>query len=320
MKAYTFEKINLIPVLSDVTTPVLLENQVKLKILTSSLNHRDIWITKGLYPNIRYGAVMGADGCGIADDREYIINPGLNWGNNEAYQGHSFRVLGVPDDGTFAEYMVIDRKYLYPKPQHLTCEQAAGLPLAGVTAYRALFKRTKLNSGEKVLISGIGGGVALFVLQFAVAMGCEVYVTSGSELKIAAAISIGAKAGYLYHDPDWSKKLLSDIKGVDVVIDGACGNGFNKLVKICNPGARICFYGGTEGKIDGLNPQAIFWKHISILGSTMGSDADFSDMIDFVNHHKIVPVIDSVFPFSELSDGFEKLAKGLQFGKIVFRH
>ncbi len=320
MKAYTIQHLHQLPTLTDHELPSVNDDLALIQLTASALNHRDIWITKGLYPNIRLGAVMGADGCGILDGQEYIINPGLEWGSNELYQSPEFRVLGVPDDGTFADFIAVDRKYLYPKPTHLSSVQAAALPLAGVTAFRAIIKRAQVRKGEKVLISGIGGGVALFAMQYAIALECEVYVTSGSDLKIAEAISLGAKAGYIYHDPDWPKKLLSDAGGVDVIIDGACGIGFNQLVKVCLPGARISFYGGTAGKIEGLNPQLVFWRQISILGTTMGSDADFNDMTDFVSMHKIVPVVDIIMPFDAIPDGFKKLASGDQFGKIVFQH
>ncbi len=320
MKAYILPDLKSSPALREVNIPSPSESEVILKLSASAINHRDIWITQGLYPGIRVGAVMGSDGCGTLDGVEYIINPGLSWGLQEAFQGPDFRVLGVPDDGTFAEYIAIDRKYIYPKPPHLTSYEAAALPLAGVTAYRALMKKAGLQPGEKVLISGIGGGVALFALQFALALGCEVYVTSGSEEKISKAISLGAKAGYSYLDPDWPKKLLKDAGGVDVIIDGACGIGFNQLVKTCNPGARISFYGGTAGKIDGLNPQFIFWKQISILGSTMGSPSDFEQMMQLVTDHYIRPVVDEVIPFGGLLTGLAKLSGGKHFGKIVIDH
>jgi NADPH:quinone reductase-like Zn-dependent oxidoreductase len=320
MKAFVLNKLNEFPVCEVRRFPVLKENEIYLKINGSALNHRDLWISQGMYPGIKLGTVLGSDGCGISGDVKYIINPGINWGTNENCQSNEFSVLGMPEDGTFAEYIAIDTKYLYPQPQHLSDEEAASLPLAGVTAFRALMKRAGLNKQDKVLVTGIGGGVAIFALQFAVASGCEVIVTSGSDFKIAEAIGLGAKAGYIYHDPEWSKKLIKDEGGVDVIIDGACGTGFAHLVKACHPGARIVFYGGTAGKIDGLIPQHVFWKQITIMGSTMGSAADFADMLAFVSHHKIKPVIDSVFPLDQLADGFRRMQSGQQFGKIVFSH
>ncbi len=320
MKALVFEAVDKLPVYKEISTPEVSGNQILLKICASSLNHRDLWITKGQYPGLRSGAIMGADGCGIYEGKTYVINPGLEWGSDSAFQTSTFRVLGVPDDGTFSEYIGIERKYIYPKPQHLTCLQAAALPLAGVTAYRALVKRAQVRDTDTVLISGVGGGVALIAMQFALAIGCKVLVTSGSELKIEKAISLGATAGYLYNDPDWPKKLINDYGGIDVVIDGACGNGFNQLLKVCKPGASIVVYGGTFGKVDGLNPQTVFWKQISILGSTMGSDHDFKDMLDFVTAHRIIPIIETILPLSGYAEGFTIMQNGAQFGKIVFDH
>lgn len=320
MKAFVFTELNKYPELRLVQFPVLGDDEVYLKINTSALNHRDIWITKGLYPGLVFNTILGSDACGNSGNQRYLINPGLNWGDNSHFQSKNFQVLGMPTNGTFAEHIAIHQKYLYQCPEHLSDIEAAALPLAGVTAYRALFKRALATQNDKVLITGIGGGVALFAMQFALALGCEVMVTSSSDYKIAEAINLGAHAGYLYTSPDWTKELLQDFEGVDVVIDGACGVGFNQLIKVCNPGARISFYGASAGTIEKLNPQAIFWKQITISGSTMGSDHDFAEMIQFVSENKIVPVIDKVFSFEQIPDGFERMNSGTQFGKIVFQH
>lgn len=321
MKAFVLKELNKYPELESVQFPTLSDDhEVYLKINASALNHRDLWIVNGLYPNIKLNSVLGSDACGTSCDSRFLVNPGLDWGDHQDYQSDEFHVLGMPSMGTFAEHISVNEKYLYPCPAHLTDTEAAALPLAGVTAYRALFSRAKTKSEDRVLISGIGGGVALFAMQFAIATGCEVIVTSSSDYKIAEAINLGAHAGYLYNNPDWYKELIHDFGGVDVVIDGACGNGFNHLVKSCNPGARISFYGGSAGKIDGLNPHAIFWRQISILGSTMGSDQDFAEMLNFVTNHQIKPVIDTVYPFDQIPEGFKRMASGSQFGKIVFQH
>ena len=319
MKAWSLEMANANPVLIDKQLDIVTDSVV-VDIIASALNHRDIWITKGMYPGIVLGTTMGSDACVDFEGNKYIINPGIEWGSHQAYQSQSFRVLGVPDNGTFADKIAIDKKYLHLKPTHLTDTEAAALPLAGVTAFRSLMVKCKPKKGEKVLISGIGGGVALMAMQLAIAAGCEVYVTSGAPEKISKAILLGAKAGYSYHNPDWTKELLHDSGGVDVVIDSAAGSGFNQLVKVCKPGARISFYGGSLGKIDGLNPQPIFWKQISILGSTMGSDQDFVDMLAFVCQHNVVPILDSVIAFDNMLQGFSKMNAGKQFGKIVFQH
>lgn len=321
MKACIIEQIHQNPVFKDIPMPVANEHQEIIRIKASSLNHRDMYITQGLYPGIRLGAVMGSDGCGVNSlGQEVIINPSLDWGDNQHFQSKQFRVLGVPDDGTFADYIAIDKKNVHPKPEHLTFAEAAALPLAGLTAYRSLFKRAGLKEGDKVLISGVGGGVAAMAMQLALAAGCQVAVTSGTDTKLQRASDLGADFGYSYKDEAWTKKLINDMGGIDVVIDSAGGPGFRHFIRIANPGGRIVFYGGTLGNIDGINPQQVFWKQISILGSTMGSDEDFSEMLDFVNIHKIKPVISDVLQFDDILSGFETMHKGGQIGKIVFDH
>lgn len=330
MKALLLQKKNQPWSIQEVADPLLRNGRVAIRVWAAAFNHRDLWITKGMYAGIKYPIILGSDGSGIIEEvggdldrgllgQEVILNPGHLWGNNEAVQAKDFEVFGLPRNGTFAELVTIPVKYVHPKPKHLTFEQAAALPLAGVTAFRALFARAKAQSTDKVLISGIGGGVALFALQFALAKGCEVWVTSGSEKKIKGAKAIGAKGGVNYRSKDWHKTLKEKAGGFDVIIDGAGGPGFSQLIDVAAPGGRIALYGGTTGNYESLSPQKIFWKQLSILGSTMGSENDFYNMLTFVNKHKIVPVIDEVFPFDEAVAAAEKMDRGEQFGKVVLR-
>lgn len=286
-----------------------------VKILASALNHRDVWITKGMYPGIKMPCTLGSDGVGELDGKQVIINPGMNWGVNENVQADDFEVLGMPKDGTFAEYIQIEDKYSYPKPDHLTIEEAAALPLAGVTAYRTLVTRCKVQPSDRVLVTGAGGGVALMAIQLAVALGCEVHVTSSSQEKIDKAIALGAKNGYNYKNDGWYKQAGN----FDVIIDSAGGDTFHHLIKITNPGARIGFYGASLGKFQNLNPQLMFWRQVSLLGSTMGSDSDFADMLDLVTEHKIKPVVDKVFDMKDGQAAFDRMEAGKQFGKIILK-
>lgn len=291
-----------------------------VKITAAALNHRDLWISKGQYAGIKFPMVLGSDGCGWSvDGVEVLMDPGFNWGKDQKAQAKSYEILGLPSFGTFSEVCLVRPSQIYPKPAHLSAVEAAALPLAGVTAYRALFQRAKLLAGEKVLISGVGGGVALFALQFAIAAGAEVYVTSGSEVKIERAVGIGAKSGKNYKDASWPKSFQTEIGGFDVIIDSAGGEGFADLLKVANPGARIVFYGGSNGNIN-LNPQMVFWKQLSILGSTMGSETDFQNMLHFVETHQIHPVVDEVFAMKDYQFAFDRMQAGLQFGKIVLQN
>ncbi len=293
------------------------QRAVCVQLKAAALNHRDLYISQGLYPAIRTPVVLGSDGAGLVGKREVIINPGIHWGNNPAYPSSDYQILGMPSHGTFARQVWVQADRLATKPAHLSFQQAAALPLAGLTAYRVLFSKCQLKNGEKVLISGIGGGVALMACQFAIAAGAVVYVTSGSEEKIEAARQLGAQGGANYKEADWHKTLAKEAGGFDVIIDSAGGEGFARLVRLCLPGARIGLYGGTRGAWQDVSPQLVFWRQISLLGSSMGNDEEFKDMIAFVGKHQIVPVVDSVFPLKKGNDALERMDKGLQFGKIV---
>ena len=335
MKAAIIEGKDLPIVIKEVEKPVTGINEVVVQIKAAALNHRDVFVQQGKYPGIVWPVIPGSDGAGVVVaigegvssdwlDKEVIINPGHNWGSDERFNSLNFKILGMPDQGTYAEFVKIEAKYLVPKPAHLTFEEAAALPLAGVTGWRALMTRAALQTGERVLITGIGGGVALFLLQFAVAAGAEVWVTSGSDDKIEKAMALGAKGGVNYKDPNWSKNLLAaagaDRSGYfDVIIDSAGGASFSKLIDVAAIGGRICFFGGTTGNITDIVPAKVFFKHLSILGSTMGSEKEFSEMVAFVNQHQIKPIIDRIFPLNEAESALRRMEAGTQFGKIVLR-
>jgi zinc-binding alcohol dehydrogenase/oxidoreductase len=320
MKAIILNAINTPLNMTELPKPEKKEGEKHIRIAYAALNHRDVWITKGQYASIVTPIVLGSDGSGYdEDENEVIINPGFDFGNDERAQGNRFNMLGMPANGTLAQYVSVHQKYIFPKPEHLTLEQAAALPLAGLTAYRALFVRGMYQPEERVLITGIGGGVALFAMQYALACGSEVWVTSSSDEKIARAVEMGAKGGVNYKDENWHKSLTEKKIFFDVIVDGAAGAGFSKLLTVCNPGARIAVYGGTAGKIESISPQVLFWKQITIAGSTMGSEKDFAEMLAFVNEKKIVPVVSKTFEMEEAQAAFDYMGKGEQFGKPVIR-
>ena len=272
------------------------------------------------------GAGGGSGVGGAAGDaggwvgKSVIINPALEWGASAAYQDPElFRILGLPDDGTLAEFVKVPVRNLVEKPKHLSFEEAAALPLAGVTAYRALMTRARLRPGEKVLITGVGGGVALFALQFAVAAGAEVLITSGSVEKLDKAMAMGAMDGANYREGGWVEKLKSLAGAFEVIIDGSAGDGLNDLLDLAAPGGRVVLYGATRGNPAQVAARRIFWKQLNILGSTMGSPEDFGGMLDFVGRHKIRPVVDRVFGLEQGEAAFRWMDEGKQFGKIVVK-
>lgn len=316
MKALVLEEKGQLPVIRALEDPQPKGGEVVVDLKAAGLNRREVWMVQGLYPGLQLPVVPGSDGCGLLDGREVLINPSLAWGDNPAYPGKEYRILGMPENGTFAEKIAISKDYVYDKPAHLSTTEAAVLPLGGLTAYRALFTKGQLKAGEKVLISGVGGGVAMLAFQFAKAAGAEVYVTSGSDDKIEKAKTLGAQGGANYKKEDWSKTLKSQAGSFDVIIDSAGGPGFSELVGLCNYGARISVYGGTLGKV-AFQPQRIFWRQISILGTSMGSDEDFDLMLRFVDAHKVVPIVDQVFSLEDGAEAYRLMEKGLQFGKIA---
>lgn len=328
MKAIILEAADKPLILKEVDKPTLQPGEVLVKIKAAALNRRDYWITIGKYAGIKYPSILGSDGAGVVAEvgsdtdngwlnKEVIINPSHNWGDDPGFQGKEFKILGLPEDGTFAEYVKVKAEYLYPKPAHLSWEQAAALPLAGITAYRALFTKARAKQGDKVLVTGVGGGTGAFALAFAVAAGCHVFVTSGAGEKIERAKQMGASAGVNYKAQDWAEQLMHLSGGFDVVIDSAVGDGFAKLPDICNPGGRIVIFGATAGDIPSINARKIFWKQLQILGTTMGTQEDFKAMLNFVAEHQIIPVIDEVFPLADAAKAVQKMANSSQFGKIV---
>ena len=330
MKAVVLEVLGKPLALKEVETPFLRQGEVLVKIKAAALNRRDYWITVGKYAGIKYPSILGSDGAGIVVEagsnaeqhwinKEVIINPSHDWGIHPEYQSKDFKILGLPDNGTFAEYVKVEAKYLHPKPAHLSWEQAAALPLAGLTAYRALFTKGRAQKGDKVLISGVGSGTGVFALQWAVAAGCEVFVTSGSSEKIERAKQLGAAAGVNYKAQDWAEQLKHLAGGFDIIIDSALGEGFAKFPDLCNPGGRMVFFGATAGNIPELNGRKIFWSQLQILGTTMGTTEEFVAMVDFVNKHQIIPVVDEVLPLADADTAVKKLEISAQFGKIVLR-
>jgi NADPH:quinone reductase-like Zn-dependent oxidoreductase len=204
----------------------------------------------------------------------------------------------------------------------LSFEQAAALPLAGITGYRALFTQGRLESGQVVVISGIGGGVSSLMLAMAVGRGAKVYVTSGSDEKIGAAVADGAIAGVNYRSEDWVEQLqaLTESDGIDLVVDSAGGDGFASLVDCLKPGGRLTFFGATLGFPSSLDLRKMFFKQITIQGTTMGNNADFASMIDLVNTLQLHPRVDGPTSIKDIREAYNKMHTGDQFGKLVLTH
>jgi len=221
--------------------------------------------------------------------------------------------------GVFSQYVAVDQSDIFKAPAHLTDIEAAALPLAGLTAYRALFTKGQVHKGQNVLVTGIGGGVALFALQFSVAIGANVYATSSDESKIERAIQLGAKGGVNYRQENWHEQLLQKTNHVqfDVVIDSANGLAAPTILShVLARGGALVTYGQTAG---GFHlDKAFFLRNIDIRGSTMGSRVEFEKMLKFVEEHQIKPIVSDVWEgLEKTEDAILHMRKGAQFGKLV---
>ena len=313
----------------DVPQPNPGPGEVRVRLEASALNRRDLWITVGAYPRIKLPSISGSDGAGVIDAvgegvdrdmlaREVVLYPARNWGDDPRCGGPDFRVLGMPDQGTLAEYICVPAEDVVAKPEHLSWVQAAAFPLAGLTAWRAVVTHGEVARGQKVLVTGIGGGVATFALLWAKYHGAEVFVTSSSEGKLAAARALGAKGGVNYRAEDWGKQLRTLTGGVDLVIDSAGGAVVNTALNALNNGGRFVFFGATLGNPpEGLEMAKLFFRQIRIQGTTMGTPGEFRAMVDFINRYRIEPVVDQVLKLEDAADAYRKLESSEQMGKLV---
>ena len=310
--------------LLDVKNPELKKDQCLVKVKAASLNRRDFWITVGKYPKIKNDVILGSDGSGEVVEgpkdwvgKNVIINPNIGWGDNPEVQDKEYEILGMPQNGTLAEYIAISLDRLVEKPDFLNFSEASCFPLAGLTAYRACFAKGGVKEKSKVLVTGIGGGVAQFALSFCKAVDAEVYVTSSSSEKISAAVSEGANGGFNYKSEDWVKVAKKEAGSFDVIIDSSGGNLVDKYLKVVKPGGKIIIYGASAGRSEGFDLPRLFWSQASIIGSSMGNDQEFYEMVAFINQHKIKPVIDKEFPMNEYQNAFRRFVDKDHFGKVV---
>jgi zinc-binding alcohol dehydrogenase/oxidoreductase len=302
-----------------------------VRLHAAALNRRDVFVTRGQYPGAKPEAlpvILGSDGSGEVVARgdgaggpdegtEVVINPALYWGDDPWKPGKEYRILGLPDDGTFAQLVKVPSENVFPKPSHLSHEEAAAIPLGALTAYRALVTRGGVQEGETVVVPGIGSGVATFVAQMAAALGARVFVTSGDDEKIEKAKEFGADGGVNYNSEDWSRELKSMTGGVDLTVDHVGGEAFDAMVSLARPGSRIVTFGATAGpKVTVVMPR-IFLKHLTILGTAMGTNEEFGAMLDLFAEHGLQPTINEAFPLQETAAAMEYMEEGSGIGKIV---
>lgn len=337
MKAVTIESFGgpELVAIAEVPEPEPGPGEVIVRIEAAALNHLDLWTLGGLVKDLPLPHVLGADGAGVivatgAGTRlrpgtRVLINPALSCRAcercraGEQSECSSFAMLGEHRPGTFAELVRVPEPNCFPYPEHLDPTQAAALGTTFITAYRMLFSRGRFVPGEWVLITGIGGGLALSALQLVRPVAGRVFVTSSRDDKLERARSLGADHAINYRSDDVgvAVRRLTGKRGVDIVIDSAGGDSLEASLRALRKGGRLVTAGATAGAEPKVNLRRVFWNQLSIIGSTMGSDADVSDMLRAVAGMKIEPVIDSTYPLSEARAALERLASGEHFGKIV---
>lgn len=323
----------------EVVEPAAGRGDVVVSMRAAALNHLDLWTLSGsLGFDIPFPFTLGADGAGevhaVGEDVEglergarVLINPALSCRRcercrvGEQSECSSFRMLGEHTHGTFAEYVVVPAFNVFPIPGHLSYEEAAALGVTFITAYRMLFTKGGLKPGEWVLITGIGGGLALSLLQLARPVAGRIFVTSSSDEKLQRAGSLGADdvINYRTQDVGTAVRGLTSKRGVDLVLDSAGGAGFGSLLRALVQGGRVVVSGATAGRTAEIDLRRLFWNQSSVIGSTMGSDADVAGMLRLVTGTGLRPIIDRVVPFEEAGDALDHLDAGEHFGKVVLR-
>jgi NADPH:quinone reductase-like Zn-dependent oxidoreductase len=288
--------------------------EVLVRLRAASLNRLDLWVRSGR-PSVPKPRILGADGAGVDESgRRVVINPGIEHGDR-------ISVIGEHMDGTHAELVAVPEGNVYPIPDELSFEEAAAFPLVFETVYRMLVTRSRLREGEWVLVWGVGSGIGTASLQLAKALGGRVIATSSRDAKLELAKALGADAVVNHETGDVVEavKEATGGPGADVVVEHVGEATWQMSLQAVRPHGRIAVCGATSGP----NPKAalhrIWWKQLTILGSTMGTKEDFEGAFELVKSGKARPVVDTVFPLAEARAAHERMEAGEHFGKIVLR-
>ena len=311
-----------------VDTPEPGPGEARVRLHAAGLNHRDVW------QRISYAGkapvIPGSDGAGVVEavghardrawvDQEVMINAGLHWGFRDEAPARAFQILGIPSNGTYAEQVVVPVENLVAKPAHLSLLQAASIPLAGLTAWRALFTQGRLQPGQTVLLPGIGSGVAGLALAFAKGVGARVIVTSSSDDKLAKAREQGADAAINYRQDDWERQVkdIAGPAGVHLVVDHSGAETVPAGLRLVQHGGRVVYLGLTTGETVALNLRPILWKQVHLISTLMGSPREFEDMVRWIAATAYTPEIFHTFPLADAPAAHELMASGGQYGKIM---
>ncbi|HKG44273.1 MAG TPA: zinc-binding dehydrogenase [Gaiellaceae bacterium] len=287
--------------------------EVLVRVRAASLNRLDLWIRKGR-PSVPKPRILGADGAGTREDtgERVVINPGIE-------HGEQITVVGEHLDGTHAELVAVPETNVYPLPDELSYERAAAFPLVFETAYRLLVTKAQLREGEWVLLWGIGSGVATAGLAIAKAVGARALVTSSNDEKLERARDLGADAtvNHVSGDVRAAVKEATGGVGVEVVLEHVGEATWQTSLQAARTGGRVAVCGATTGPNPPAALHRIWWKQLTIFGSTMGTRDDFEAAYELVKSGRAEPVVDSVLPLAEARAAHERMEAAEQFGKIV---
>jgi zinc-binding alcohol dehydrogenase/oxidoreductase len=296
--------------------------EARVDLVAAALNRRDYWQRIG--GSIELPAVLGSDGAGVVSavgdgvegvrsGDEVVINPSLDWGEDEEASGPDFRILGYPDQGTYAERIVVAAHQLRPRPQRLSWLESAALPLAGLTAWRVVVTHAAAGPGRTILVPGAGGGVSTFLVQIAAARGARVLVTTRSVGKLERARALGAEGGALYSDEHWPEQVAP----VDAIADSVGAPVWEGALRALRPGGRLVNFGDTARETAELELSRLYFGYFRIQGTTMGSPREFDALLEHVGSAEWRPIVDSVFPLREAAAAHARLEHPDRFGKVV---
>ena len=303
--------------------PVARPGWATVKLHASALNWHDVLVRQGRYRS-PLPHIVGADGAGVRTDtgEHVVVLPSLNWGNRDEAPGSGWEILGDYTPGTYAELVSVPAECLAPKPRGLSWAEAAALPLVGLTTYRALFVRGRLQEGESMLVIGAGGGIATMAIALAVAAGASIAVTSSSTDTLERAVSAGATGGVLHSEQEWpehARALSPDNAGFDLILDPV--GRWSESVRALKPGGRLVVLGANAAQTAQMDIRSFYFGQFDLLGTTMGSSRDFAGLLDMIDRCPVrAPVIDREFPLDRAAEAHEYLERGRTFGKCVLTH
>lgn len=324
---------------AEVPTPEPGPKEVRIRVKAAALNHLDIWVRKGVAsPKLPLPHILGADASGVVDavgpgvtgfapGDEVVVNPGLSCGHCErCLAGEDnlcpkYEILGEHRFGAYAEHLVVPEANLLKKPQNLSFEEAAAIPLTFLTAWQMVVDKLQVRPGDDVLVMAAGSGVSVAAIQIAKLFGARIIATAGSEEKLRKAKELGADETVNYTHPDWPKEVrrLTGGKGADKVVDHTGALYFEGVIRATANGGRIAIAGASSG-YEGILPFAhVFFRQLSILGSTMGSKSRLFPILRFVEQGRLKPVLGQVLSLEEAAEGHRLLEERRVFGKVVLR-